>query len=59
MVVMMMTIINIITIMIIIKAAGSSEMLINKHQTEWCHISETATLNYQIRDSYLSVTTGC
>jgi len=55
----MMTIINIITIMIIIKAAGSSEMLINKHQTEWCHISETATLNYQIRDSYLSVTTGC
>jgi len=51
---MMMTI-----IIIIIKAAGSSEMLINKHQTEWCHISETVTLNYQIRDSYLSVTTGC
>jgi len=56
---MMTIIIIVITIMIITKAAGSSEMLINKHQTEWCHVSETVTLNYQIRDSYLSVTTGC
>jgi len=34
-------------------------MLINKYQTEWCHISQTVTLNYQICNSYLSVTTGC
>jgi hypothetical protein len=56
---MMMMMMMIIIIIIIIEAAGSSEMLINKHQTEWCHISETVTLNYQMRDSYLCVTTGC
>jgi hypothetical protein len=49
----------IIIIIIIIEAAVSSEMLINKHQTEWCHISQTVTINYQIGNSYLSVTTGC
>jgi len=52
----MLVVVMVVMIIVIIKAASSSEMLINKHQTEWCHISETVTLNYQICDSYLQQT---
>jgi hypothetical protein len=55
----MLMMIIIIIIAVVIKAASSFEMLISNHQSEWCHISQTVVLNYQIRDSYPSMRTGC